>query len=284
MQEVKAYPVNTIGVSAQEALKVFHTFDDQEPDLIPTGLPPIDQALGGLFPGTSLVVAGKTGVGKSSTMLAQAMQAAKNPKAKPGIVSLEDGPDVLGSRALSMLSGVDSLKIRTKRLSPDEKRRLQEAERNLSRIPLKVCYPIGGGIKGAVAAVERLGQEGCRLIFVDYLQKIRDGKEDRRNEVGYAFTMLQQAAAQSNAACVFISQVSRPQDATKQLTIHSLKESGDIENEARLIVLLDRPVGARVIRARLEKSTFGAEGLTFSMERDRSGMLTFAVDREAEEF
>jgi replicative DNA helicase len=275
--------VLTIGASAQEALKVFRTFDAEDPDLISTGLPPLDDVIGGLFPGTSLVIAGGTGVGKSSTMLAQAFVAASR-GANPGIVSLEDGADVLGSRSLALLSGVDSLRIRTKRLSDREKTALADAERRLQRIKLQVSYPIGRGLAGCLEAVEALGKAGCRLIFIDYLQKIRSGKDDRRNEVGQAFTAIQQKCAEHGAASVIISQVSRPQEGARPLTIYSLKESGDIENESRVIVLLERAAGARVLRAKLAKCTFGGEGLTFTLERDASGMLSFTTENQEEGF
>lgn len=264
--------VISIGASAQEATLSFHTFDDQEPDLISTGFPPLDRKIGGLFPGTSMVLAGKTGVGKSSLMLTQAFTAA-NSGTRVGVISLEDTPDVLGSRSIAALSGVDSLAIRTKRLSPTDKRRIMEAEEKLLATAIDTCYPIGLGVPGVVAAVEKLGKNGCRLIFIDYLQKIRGGVEDRRNEIGQAFSAVQAACYNAKAAAVFVSQVSRPIDHNRALTIHSIKESGDVENEARVIVLVEREEASPRLTARVAKCTFGGEGLTWSLQRDPSGTL-----------
>lgn len=274
--------VISIGASAQEAIKSFHTFDDVAPDLIATGLAPLDRKIGGLFPGTSLVLAGKTGVGKSSLMLAQAFTAAQA-KTRVGIISLEDTPDVIGSRSIALLSGVDSLAIRTKRLTDADKRAIMTAEQRLQQIKIETCYPIGQGVSGVLKAVESLGKVGCRLIFIDYLQKIRGNKDDRRNEVGQAFTTIQGACYDANAAAVFISQVSRPIDQSRPLTIHSIKESGDVENEARVIVLVEKQEGSPNLVARVAKSTFGGEGLSWSFHRDASGTLR-EVTTKYEEF
>lgn len=264
--------VQSIYHSSVEATDIFHTFKDGTPNLIPTGFPQLDERIGGLFAGTTMVVAGKTGVGKS-TLLLYASQNAAERKVSTGIVSLEDTPDVFGARALSYASGVDSLKIRTKRLTQADIRKLTFAQDSLRKIPLHVSYSIGATAEGVCEALTELHTKGVKLAFVDYLQKMRNTKIDRRNDVASNLSVIQTRASELGMAVIFISQVSRPLDPTRPLSIHNLKDSGDIENEARVILLLDRDDQSEVLTARLAKCTFGGEGLTFGFTRNAAGIL-----------
>ncbi len=262
----------SIAQSADEAIKVFRTFQEGTPDLIPTGFPQLDERIGGLFPGTTMVIGGDTGVGKS-TILLYASQNVAAQKISTGIISLEDTPDVFGSRALSYFSGIDSLKIRTKRLTDKDKKALLAAQDALRKIPLHVAYSIGASSEGVCEAMRELKQKNVRLVFVDYLQKMRNVKIDRRGDVAANLSHIQTCASELGMAVIFTSQVSRGLDPSKRLTIHRLKDSGDIENEARVILLLDRDEDSDILNARLAKCTFGGEGLTFGFARDKSGIL-----------
>lgn len=273
--------------SAQEATKVFRTFTEGKPDLIPTGLPGVDKVLGGMFPGSTAVLGAGTGIGKSSVCLGAAMTSGEQQMASAdgskgaGIVSLEDGCDVIGTRAISLISGVDSLKIRTKSLTKDETRRIMEAIERLQSNKVHVAYEVGKGVDRAEKAILDLAKMGCRMIYVDYLQKLRGGSADRRNEVAGNFTRLQSVASDSGCAIMFISQIARQMDPTVMPRRHMLKESGDLENEARLIVMLNRRAdNPKLIDALIDKSTVGGEGTTFTMERTSRGLVHVSADSE----
>ena len=284
--------------SAEEALRAFRTFEEGEPDLIPTGITPLDEAIGGLFGGTCCVLGLAQGVGKSSTILRAGMgrsyQAYLNGKDPyvthpQGVISLEDTEDVWGSRILAMLSGVNSLKIRKKELSPHEFTDIRKARDWLNDVDcgFYVAYAIGGALDDIEQAVSALGEKGCRLIWLDYLQKARGGGSegaDRRNYVSGVYTRFQSAGRRVQAATFVASQFSRAADPWKEPYAHWLKESGDIENEARTLVLgwRDR-ADDTLIHYKLDKSTFGGEGLRFDYRRDDSGTL-HPVVREDEDF
>jgi replicative DNA helicase len=264
--------VYNLGSSAQEAVKVLRTFTDGEPDLIKTGIPGVDRIIGGIFPGVAGIIGADTGVGKSSTMLGAAMTAAS--AASPvGIVSLEDSHDVLGTRAISLVSGVDSLKIRRKDLTLTEKNRIYDAMETLGGLPVHVVYCIGGKVHAVLDALDELHAKGCRLVYIDYLQKMRGGGQDRRNEVASNFTVIQARAAELDMAVVFISQVARRVDMTQAPRRWHLKESGDLENEARLIVMLHREES--VVHGLIDKSTVGGEDCRFKMIRDGYGLREY---------
>jgi len=132
------------------------------------------------------------------------------------------------------------------------------------------------------AEIKELTDAGCKMIWVDYLQKVRGhGKGDRRNEVAETFTRIQEAIAEGGAAGMLVSQFRRPgvdlkTGKARPVGIHHLKESGDLENEARIIVLAeqqDSPDMGQRIRFKLAKSTYGGQYIKWDMVRDPSGTL-----------
>lgn len=263
-----------------EAVDCFRLDRDGYPELVPMGLPPLDRELGGLGPGACGVLAAATGVGKSSTVLA-AMLGSKVPV---GLVSLEDGPDVVGTRLLSALTGIDSLRIRRKDLNDGDLATIAKAAKTTKLDHMFFSYPIAGSIEMVEEAIAALAEAGCKMVWCDYLQEIRGhGRGDRRNEVSEAMTRIHRAAARHKMAVMVVSQFRRFGAEEKVPQIFHLKESGDIENKARVIVLAhkvkgDDPKEDRV-RFRLAKSTYGGEHIKWDMVRDTSGTL-----REAEFF
>lgn len=256
------------------AVDTFYLARKGRPKLIPLGLGPVDRELGGLGPGACGVLAAATGVGKSSTMLAAML----NSKVKVGSVSLEDTPDVVGSRILSALSGVDSMRIRRKDLSKEDLLHLNKVASNREDLDnMLFAYPTAGSIEQVEAAITELCDAGCKMIWVDYLQEIRGhGHGDRRNEVSEAMTRCHRAAGLGNAALMMVSQFRRLGNEETVPQIYHLKESGDIENKARIIILAHKkrdPEGKARVRFRVGKSTYGGENVRFDMCRDASGTL-----------
>ena len=258
-----------------EAVDTFRLDRDGMPDLVPIGLGPLDDELGGLGPGTMGVLAAATGVGKSSTMLS-AMLASK---VKVGAISVEDGPDVVGTRLLSALTGINSLRIRRKDLSGKELTAIGKAARSNKLDHLYFSYPHGGRIELVEKSIELMAEAGCKMVWIDYLQEVHaHGRADRRMEINEVMSRVHEKAGECKCAVIMLSQFRRLSDGDKMPSIHHLKESGDIENKARIIVLAHRITGngdAR-IRFRLAKSTYGGEHIAFDMVRDSSGTLQHA--------
>jgi len=255
--------------SADEAIKRFRTFDDGDPGLIPLGIPAVDSVIGGLFPGSCGVLGMATGVGKSSLMLTAALTSS----APVGIISCEDTPDVLGSRALAWASGVNSRKLRTKELTLEDKQSIEAGRKYLESTEVLVTYAVGAPADVISDCVTSLAEAGCKLIWLDYLQKVRGVTDDRRNEVSRIYTQFQYGCARNDCAGMVISQFSR-QDPTREPQIYWLKESGDIENEARLIILGHRdPSDADTVYCRIAKSTYGGENVRFAYRRNDAGIL-----------
>ncbi len=258
-----------------EAVHTFRLDTDGMPELVPLGIPPLDDELGGLGPGAMGILAAATGVGKSSTVLA-AMLASP---VKVGCVSVEDGPDVVGTRLLSALTGINSLRIRRKALDDKELALIAKAAQSNKMDHMYYSYPIGGKVHRVLSDMELMAEAGCRLVWIDYLQEVHQhGRADRRMEINEVMSLIHEKAAELDIAVMMLSQFRRLDDPTRRPEIYHLKESGDIENKARIIVLAHKVVEAddTRIRYRLAKSTYGGEYITYDMTRDGSGTLKHA--------
>lgn len=260
------------------AVDTFYLDREGLPELVPTGLAPLDAELGGLGPGACGILAAATGVGKSSACLA-AMLASP---VKVGCVSMEDGPDVVGTRLLAALSGIDSLRIRRKALSKKELALVNKVAKSNELDHMYFSYQIGRGLDEVCAAIKELTDAGCKMVWLDYIQEIRGHSRgtERRNEVAEAMTRCHGVASDGGAALMVVSQFRRVGEDLKTgkprpVGIHHLKESGDLENKARIIVIAQKqpsPDGDRV-RFKLAKSTYGGEYVRWDMLRDASGTL-----------
>ncbi len=277
----KPVDIKTLYESAKESIDVFAPFGGKRPDLIKTGFGAVDRALGGVFPGTCGILGAYTGVGKSSLIITSALSS----NVPVGIISTEDTADVVGTRILSAYSGVDSLDIRKGSLTDAEKTSLRDTYESLkTNNRVWVAYVVGGGLESILEATHALADKGCKLIWLDYIQKIRGHNDDRRNEVATSYTMFQNACFQHGVSGMVVSQIARQMGGnTGKPSRSMLKESGDLENEARLI-LLAWPDGQdkSKISVVIDKSTVGGEGVTFSYWRDSSGTLR-EIDRRHEE-
>lgn len=270
--------------SANSAAKLFKTFEEGRPELVPLGIDEVDNALGGLFKGTLTVVGMASGVGKSRLALGSALRFGEvhgKPGERAGIISTEDPEDVVGSRLLAWASGVSSLRIRRKDFTDDDLARLDSGMARLEELDAKgsaprFAYRIGSDLDGVLDAVDELADEGCRVIWLDYLQKIRGVSDDRRNEVGQVMVSFQRRCNERGAVPVMLSQFSRRSDKGEP-KLSDLKESGDIENEARLVLLgWESEVvtnNGKAITIKVAKSTFGGGGMRFYRRTEESGML-----------
>ena len=258
--------------TVKQAVHTFYLDRDGKPELIPLGFQKLDDELGGLGPRSCGILAAATGVGKSSAALSGMLRAT----VKTGMVSVEDGPDVIGTRLLSALTGIDSLRIRRKQLNDEELGRLRVAASSPQLDNLFFAYPTAGTMDDIEDAVKALTDAGCKMVWLDYLQKVRGHRDDRRHEVAETFTRFQRAVAKGGAAGMAISQFRRFGAEERVPQIYHLKESGDLENEARIIVLAHRFTDEHEVtrvQFRVAKSTYGGEWLKWEMVRDAGGTL-----------
>jgi replicative DNA helicase len=209
-----------------------------------TGLSDLDHLLGGLNPSDLLIVAARTGVGKTALMLNFARNAAVGSHAKVAIFSLEMAGEQLAQRILAAESRVDSARLRLGLHSEIEESRLMHAHGILSNVDIYVDDTAMVQIPELRAKTMRLQRDhGLDLVIVDYLQLISGNRSDNRvQEISYITRSLKQLARELNVPIIAGSQLSRaPEQRQPHIPMLSdLRESGSIEQDADVVLFIYR--------------------------------------------
>jgi replicative DNA helicase len=209
-----------------------------------TGLSDLDRILGGLNPSDLLIVAARTGVGKTALMLNFARNAAIGSHAKVAVFSLEMAGEQLAQRLLAAESRVDSARLRLGLHSEAEESRIMHAHGVLSHADIYIDDTASLQVPELRAKTIRLKRDhGLDLVVVDYLQLIQGNRSDNRvQEVGYITRSLKQLARELDVPIVAGSQLSRaPEQRQPHIPMLSdLRESGSIEQDADVVLFIYR--------------------------------------------
>ena len=218
---------------------------------IPTGLRRLDALTGGQL----VVLAGRPGTGKSATMLHFARAAAAS-GVPVCIFSLEMPAGQLAGRMLVGGSGVDSQAFRVGSVDTTGWSQLEQAGAELSAIPVYLNDRANitiGAIRSQCKAMHRRGR--CGMVIIDYLQLLdtstRNPNSTREREIAAASRSAKLLAKELDVPVILLSQLSRKVEerADKTPLLSDLRESGAIEQDADMVVFIDRPAmyGAQMI-------------------------------------
>lgn len=213
-------------------------FTDQERPRLHTGFPKLDDCLGGLEGGDVIVIGARPAVGKSALVAQILMNMGKAGK-RVLLYNLEMREAQVYERLLSCLSGIQLSRIRRgKSFLGDEKDRFTAANEGLKKLDVWIS-------SGAKTVSEIRGEcrnMGADCIIIDYLQLIRADRHysNRSSEVGDISKSIKSLAMELNCPVIVLSQLNRLSEGreTKEPTMSELRESGDIEQDASVIILL----------------------------------------------
>jgi replicative DNA helicase len=213
---------------------------------IPTGFHQLDEITNGLHPGQMITVAGRPGSGKSTLALDFARSAAvKN--GKPTVIfSLEMGKLEIMMRLFSAEAGVALQNMRSGHMSDQDWARLARRASELSEAPLFIDDSPNLTMMEIRAKARRLRQRhDVQLIVIDYLQLMTSGKrvESRQQEVSEFSRAMKLLAKELDVPVVALSQLNRgPEQRTdKKPMLADLRESGSIEQDSDMVLLVHRP-------------------------------------------
>ena len=213
---------------------------------IPTGLAPLDRLLGGFQRSDLIIVAGRPGMGKTSLALSIALQAARKWQKRIGIFSMEMSNEQVVQRLVSAETGIDSQRLRLGQIEDEEWTTLVNATGLLSKTHVYIDDTPALSVMEMRTRARRLHAEhGLDIIFVDYLQLMRGdfrGEANRVQEISYISRSLKSLARELNIPVVALSQLSRAVEARadKRPMLSDLRESGSIEQDADVVILLYR--------------------------------------------
>jgi replicative DNA helicase len=211
---------------------------------IGTGLPLLDATTGGFQRRVLSLVAARTGVGKTAFGLQVGWAAIKAESARRvAIYSLEMSDAMLSDRLVGSVSGVGLFLVKNPQMSTARQRdAIAAAVSEIGSLGNRlVVNDRVADLRTIEAEVRREARNGLDLVIVDYIQLVRGGKGERRYaEVGDISSRLVTLAKESGAAVVGLAQLGRDAGSRKPC-LTDLRESGNLEQDARLVLLLDRP-------------------------------------------
>lgn len=253
---------------------------------ITTGLIALNKATGGWKPSQLIILAGRPAMGKTAVMLHFALSASRQGRAVC-IYSLEMSKKSLADRLLLSVADVDAERYRSGNLTPDDWKRINEAEAEIAKLPIYIDDKADASmsyIRAQSLLLQKRGQ--CDMIFVDYLQLVdtSTGKNcNREQEIANASRSAKMIAKELGVPFVLLSQLSRrvEERADKTPQLSDLRESGAIEQDADVVVFIYRPAyyGEQSItmRAGNEISAEGVGVLSIAKQRDgATGRVYFA--------
>ncbi len=211
-----------------------------------TGFLDLDVLTTGFHPSDLIIVAARPGMGKSSFMLSMAINMAMEEKVPLVIYSLEMSKEQLIMRALSMLSGVPLQNMRRGFIKDEERNRLIDAALELSKCEIYIDDTPTLSTTDLRIKTRKLKKEkGVEIAFIDYLQLLRPPvrKSSRQEEVAEISRNLKALAKELNIPVVALAQLSRQVEhrSDKRPQLADLRESGQIEQDADLIIFIHRP-------------------------------------------
>lgn len=212
---------------------------------IPTGFEKIDHMTSGLQNSDLIIIAGRPSMGKSALAISMAEYVGIEQKQGVAIFSLEMSKEQLVQRMLCSQARVDAHKVRSGFLAPADWPKLTAAAGRLSESKIFIDDTPAISVLELRAKARRLkANQGIELIILDYLQLMRSTiqSESRQQEISEISRSLKALARELSVPVIALSQLSRAvesrQDHKPQLS--DLRESGAIEQDADLVVLLMR--------------------------------------------
>jgi replicative DNA helicase len=211
-----------------------------------TGLVDLDKLIGGLAPGDLCVLAARPGMGKSALAGTIAHNIAREPRRKRVLFfSLEMTKAQLIARWLAGDTGISTERQRAGSLTLPDWQRFIEAGTNLKELTIFVDDQPRLSVAQMRQRARRMRRRhGLDLIIVDHLQLIRIGGriESRRIEIGEASGTLKALAKELGVPVLLLSQLNRNVEnrEDKRPMLADLRESGDIEQDADVVMFLFR--------------------------------------------
>jgi replicative DNA helicase len=230
---------------AMEYIETIHSTTHQRFS-VPTGFYELDEILGGLQKSDLIILAARPSIGKTALALSIARNAAIDHKVPVGIFSLEMATMQLIIRMICAEARINAHLVRTGKLPHSEGPKLSKTVHKLTDAPIFVDDTPAQTVLEIRAKARRLkAEKGIGLIIIDYLQLMTGpaSAESREREISHISRSLKSLAKELNIPVMALAQLNRAVEARsdKRPMLADLRESGSIEQDADVVMFLNRP-------------------------------------------
>lgn len=214
---------------------------------IRTGFYDLDRATAGLHGGELIILAARPGMGKTAFALNIATNAAFSTEKAVAIFNLEMSAEMLVNRMIASVGGIDSYKLSTGKLEHNDWKRYNEAMSKLGGTNIFIEDNASITAPEIKSKCRKLAGQpnGLGLVVIDYLQLVTTGSnriESRQVEVSEISRSLKTMALELDVPVIALAQLSRSVDKreNKEPALVDLRESGSLEQDADLVLFLNR--------------------------------------------
>ena len=233
-------------VEALDGIQQRH--DGDGVDFIPTGLQDLDDKLnGGMRAGQVLVIAGRPSMGKTALALSIGEHVGVEHGKPVGVLSMEMLKAEVQNRRVSMRSNIPFHKIlRPERMSQEDWSKLTGAVEQMRHTPVYVSDQPAltiNQVRGKARALKR--RHGLGLLIIDYigLMEGTDRRANRATQLGEVSRGIKALAKELDVPVLLLAQLNREVEKRPGMRpiLADLRECGDIEQDADVIVFVHRP-------------------------------------------
>ncbi len=234
---------------SETIVQTFSNIEDLHQEItlpgISCGFYDLDAMTSGFQRSDLVIVAGRPAMGKTSFSLNVAVNIAKEHQLPVAVFSLEMSKEQLVQRLLAGEAQIESNRLRSGRLSQSDMEPLITAVESLAEVPLFIDDTANLTVSQMRSQARKLqAEQGGKLglILLDYLQLMEGSSDNRVQELSKITRSLKGLARELNVPILALSQLSRGVESrtNKRPMMSDLRESGSIEQDADLIIMLYR--------------------------------------------
>lgn len=251
-----------------------------------SGLRALDQMIHYMKGGQLIVVGGRAAMGKSMFMMHLAKQAAFD-GFPVCMYSLEMTSVSLADRLIFSMSNIDYVGYKIGQFNDWQE--LSSVQDKINKLPIYIDSNPKVSMGYIANHSRRMKKEGkCGVIFIDYLQlaQMDEKGRTREQEVSKASREAKLLAKELNVPVILLSQISRAaeNESQKKPSLSHLRESGDIENNADIVMLLYRPAYYGIVDYKLNNGELISSSgvMDVIVAKNRDGQVGEAIVRHSE--
>lgn len=214
---------------------------------VTSGYPDLDYLTQGFQKSDLIIVAGRPSMGKTALCLNIAVNVVKKIKLPVLFFSLEMSKEQLIYRLLASETNISNLRLKTGNLSKKDWKNLTTNIKDLAGLPFFIEDTPNLLIQDIYSKIKKIliEQKNIGLIVLDYLQLMQNPKfkiESRVQEISQITRALKNIAREFQVPIIVLSQLSRSVEnrINKRPVLSDLRESGSIEQDADLVLMLYR--------------------------------------------
>jgi replicative DNA helicase len=243
--------IQKLSTSGELLNKIF--LDLKEKSLKPTlpglssGFYELDSLTQGFQKSDLIIVAGRPSMGKTAFSLTIGLNIIKTSKLPILFFSLEMSKEQIMYRLLAMETNINQMRLRSGKLYRNDWVKLNKVIKIISKLPFFVDDTPNLSIQDIRSKIKTIifEQTQIGLVVIDYLQLMQNSKfklENRVQELSQITRSLKNIAREFNVPIIALSQLSRNVEnrVDKKPILSDLRESGSIEQDADLVLMLYR--------------------------------------------